>query len=99
LLIGPVDRGNLIANDIQTSDSTAADLTMEEEHCDAFINVVEKGKQIKDRIRKLYNEKFTKEKLEREAALDNEVIQAANFVTTNKNIDFYERDEHQNPSK
>jgi hypothetical protein len=99
MLIDTVYRGNPTAGDVQNSNSSATEVTVEEEHCDAFLNVVEKGKQIKDRIRKLYNEKFTQEKLEREAALDNDVIQAANFINTNKNIDFYEGNERLNPTK
>lgn len=52
-----------------------------------FVSTVEKGKQIKDRIRQVYNEKFSSERVEREAEYAREIMQYASLAS--KSGDLY----------
>lgn len=58
---------------------------------DAFEQTVEKGKRIKEKIRRLYEEKFTAETIQRDTEFANEIIQAASFM--GKNVDLYGSEE------
>jgi hypothetical protein len=59
-----------------------------EKPLDAFEQAVENGKTIKDKIRLMYQEKFTPALIKRDEEFANEIIHAASFV--GKNTDFYE---------
>lgn len=58
---------------------------------DDFEQTVEKGKKIKEKIRRMYEEKFTAETIQRDSEFANEIIQAASFM--GKNVDLYGSEE------
>ena len=65
--------------------------TFESARVDDFEQTVEKGKRIKEKIRRMYEEKFTEETIKRDTEFANEIIHAASFM--GKNVDLYSSEE------